>query len=104
MKHHGIDFGVEKKPPSWWHWKIYSKIKASPAVVGNMKFQTRAAAIAACIVEIDKALTNRWWLVIDPPVVARNRPDDDVRENEYEGIICPPVPGCIFSIEKPASC
>ena len=48
MKHHGIDFGVEKKPPSWWHWKIYSKIKASPAVVGNMKFQTRAAAIAAC--------------------------------------------------------
>jgi hypothetical protein len=53
LKHRGIDFDVEEKPPSWWHWNIYPKLEAGPKVVGNMKFQTRAAAIAACIVEID---------------------------------------------------
>jgi hypothetical protein len=67
VTHRDIDFDVEEKPPSWWHWKIYSKIEAIPTVVGNMKFQTRAAAIAACIVEIDSGLYQ--------PVVARNRPN-----------------------------
>jgi hypothetical protein len=67
VKHRGIDFDVEEKPPSWWHWKIRPKIEASPMVVGNMKFQTRAAAIAACIVEIDSGFYR--------PVVARNRPN-----------------------------
>jgi hypothetical protein len=38
--------------------------EASPTVVGNMKFQTRAAAIAACIVEIARGF--------DRPVVNRN--------------------------------
>jgi hypothetical protein len=66
VKHRGIDFDVEEKPPSWWHWKICPKIEASPTVVGNMIFQTRAAAIAACIVEIDSGF--------DRPVVARNGP------------------------------
>ena len=61
MKH-----DVEEKPPSWWHWKIYPKLEAGPTVVGNMKFQTRAAAIAACIVAIDTALTDRWWLGMAP--------------------------------------
>jgi hypothetical protein len=56
VMHRGIDFDVEEKPPSWWHWKICPKIEASPPVVGNMKFQTRAAAIDACIVEIDSGL------------------------------------------------
>jgi hypothetical protein len=65
VKHRGIDFDVREKPPSWWHWKSYPKIEASPAVVGNMKFQTRAAAIAACIVEINSGF--------DRPVAARNR-------------------------------
>jgi hypothetical protein len=67
VNHRGIDFDVEEKPPSWWHWKIYPKIEASPTVVGNMKFQTRAAAVVACIVVIDSGL--------DQPVVARNRPN-----------------------------
>ena len=66
MKHRGVDFDVEEKPLSWWQWKIYPKIEAGPKVVGNMTFQTRAAAIAACIVEINSGL--------DQPVVARNRP------------------------------
>ena len=56
MKHRDIDFDIEEKPPSWWHWKIYSKMEASPSVVGTMKFQTRVAAIDACIVEIDSGL------------------------------------------------
>jgi hypothetical protein len=67
MRHRGIDFDVEEKPPSWWHWEIYSKMKAIPTVVGNMKFQTRAAAIAACIVEIDSGF--------DRPMVAGNSPN-----------------------------
>jgi hypothetical protein len=53
VKHRGIDFDVEENPPSWWHWKICPKMEASPTVVGSMKFQTRAAAVAACIVEIN---------------------------------------------------
>jgi hypothetical protein len=56
VKHRGVDFDVEEKPPSWWHWKIYPKIKAGPKVVCSMKFQTREAAIAACIVEINSGL------------------------------------------------
>jgi hypothetical protein len=56
VKHRGVDFDVEEKPPSWWHWKIYPKIETDPKVVGNMKFQTREAAIAACIVEINGGL------------------------------------------------
>jgi len=66
VKHRGIDFDVEEKPPSWWHWKICPKTETSPTVVGNMKFQTRAAAIAACIVAIDTALTDRWWFGMAP--------------------------------------
>ena len=56
VKHRGVDFDVEQRPPSWWHWKIYPKMEAGPKVVGNMKFQTREAAIAACIVEINSGL------------------------------------------------
>jgi hypothetical protein len=51
VKHRGVDFDVEEKPPSWWRWKIY-KIET----VCSMKFQTREAAIAACIVEISSGL------------------------------------------------
>jgi hypothetical protein len=56
MKHRGIDLDVEQNPPSWWHWKIYPKIKAGPKLIGNMKFQSREAAVAACIVEINSGL------------------------------------------------
>ena len=56
MKHRGVDFDVEEKPPSWWHWKIYPKIESGPMVVGTMKFQTREDAIAACIAEINSGL------------------------------------------------
>jgi hypothetical protein len=51
VKHRGVDFDVEEEPPSWWCWKIY-KIET----VCSMKFQTREAAIAACIVEINNGL------------------------------------------------
>jgi hypothetical protein len=56
MKHRGGDFDVEQNPPSWWHRKIYPKIEAGPKVIGNMKFQSREAAVAACIVEINSGL------------------------------------------------
>jgi hypothetical protein len=48
--------GTGKYIQKWWHWKIYPKMEAGPKVVGNMKFQTREAAIAACIVEINSGL------------------------------------------------
>jgi hypothetical protein len=56
VKHRGVDFDVEEEPLSWWRWKIYPKIEAGPKVVGDMIFQTREAAIAACIVEINRGL------------------------------------------------
>jgi hypothetical protein len=56
MKHRGVNFEVEELPPSWWHWKIYPTTGAGPKVVGNMKFQTREAAVDACIVEINIGL------------------------------------------------
>jgi hypothetical protein len=56
VKYRGVDFDVEEKPLSWWRWKIYSKIEAGPKVVCSMIFQTREAAIAACIVEINSGL------------------------------------------------
>jgi hypothetical protein len=53
MKHRGVDFDVEEKPPSWWHWKIYPRTEGGQTVIANMKFQTRKAAVDACIVEIN---------------------------------------------------
>ena len=56
MKHRNVDFDVEEKPPSWWHWKIYPRTESGQSAVGNMKFQTRDAAVDACIVEINGLL------------------------------------------------
>jgi hypothetical protein len=53
MKHRGVDFDVEEKPPSWWHWKIHPRTEADQSVIGNMKFQTLEEAVDACIVEIN---------------------------------------------------
>jgi hypothetical protein len=56
VKHRDVDFDVEEFLPSWWSWKIYPKKEAGPKVVGDMKFQTQEAAVAACIVEINSGL------------------------------------------------
>lgn len=56
MKHRGVDFDVEEKPPSWWHWKICPRKEEGQPVIANMKFQTREAAIEACIIEINGLL------------------------------------------------
>jgi hypothetical protein len=56
MKHRGVDFDVEERPPSWWHWKIYPSTEGGQPVIANMKFQTRAAAVGACIIEINGLL------------------------------------------------
>jgi hypothetical protein len=54
MKHRGVNFDVDENPPSFWHWKIYSE--AGRMAIGNMKFQTRKAAVDACIIEINGLL------------------------------------------------
>jgi hypothetical protein len=56
VKHRGVDFDVEEFPTSWWSWEIHPTKDAGPKVVGNMKFQTREAAVGACIVEINSGL------------------------------------------------
>jgi hypothetical protein len=56
MKHRGVDFDVEENPPSWWHWKIYPRAEGGQPVIANMKFQTRDAAVDACIIEINGLL------------------------------------------------
>jgi len=53
MKHRGVNFDVEEKPPSWWHWKIYPRTEGGQIVTANMKFQTRRAAVDAGIIEIN---------------------------------------------------
>jgi hypothetical protein len=56
MKHRGVDFDVEENPPSWWHWKIHPRTEGDLIMIANMKFQTREAAVDACIVEINGLL------------------------------------------------
>jgi hypothetical protein len=56
MKHRGVDFDVEENPPSWWHWKIHPRTEGDPMLIANMKFQTREAAVDACIVGINGLL------------------------------------------------
>ena len=56
VNHRGIDFNVEENPPSWWHWKIYPMTEGGQTKIANMKFQTRQAAVDACIVEINGLL------------------------------------------------
>jgi hypothetical protein len=56
MKHRGVDFDVEEKPPSWWHWKICPRTEGGQPVIATMKFQTRVAAVDACIIEINGLL------------------------------------------------
>jgi hypothetical protein len=56
MKHRDVDFDVEQKPPSWWHWKIYPRTEGGQSVIAKMKFQTREAAVDACIIEINGLL------------------------------------------------
>jgi hypothetical protein len=56
MKHRGVDFDVKEDPPSFWHWKIYPGTEGGLPLIGNMKFQTRGAAVDACIIEINLGL------------------------------------------------
>jgi hypothetical protein len=56
MKHRDVDFDVGENPPSWWHWKIYPRTEGGQTVIANMKFQTRQAAVDACIIEINGLL------------------------------------------------
>jgi hypothetical protein len=56
MKHRGTDFDVEENPPSGWHWKIYPRTEGGQTVIANMKFQTRQAAVDACIIAINGLL------------------------------------------------
>jgi hypothetical protein len=70
MKHRGVDFDVEEKPPSWWHWKICPRTEGGQRVIANMKFQTRVAVVDACIIEINA------FLIKAKVVAAPNSPFD----------------------------
>jgi hypothetical protein len=56
MIHRGVDFDVEEKPPSWWHWKIYPRTEGGQIVIATMKFQTPKPAVDACTIEINGLL------------------------------------------------
>ncbi len=52
MRHRETEFDVEEGAPSVWHWIIYPG-GAVPEVIGQTKFRSEEAAVAACIEEID---------------------------------------------------
>ena len=56
MKHRDVDYGVEEDQPGRWRWIIYPKIENGPKVVGEAKFRTREAAVAACIEQINNSI------------------------------------------------
>ena len=55
MRHRETEFDVEEGPPSWWHWIIYPG-GALPEVIGESKFQSQEAAVAACVEEINNRI------------------------------------------------
>jgi hypothetical protein len=59
VKHRDIDYDVEEAAPGKWRWKIYPKIEAGPKVIGETLFESRDAAIAACIAEINSGLDRK---------------------------------------------
>jgi hypothetical protein len=56
MKHREVDYSVEEDLPGLWRWIIYPKIEAGPKIVGDAKFRSREAAVAACIEEINNGI------------------------------------------------
>ena len=56
LKHRDVDYVVEEDRPGIWRWIIFPKIENGPKVVGEAKFRTREAAVAACIEEINNGI------------------------------------------------
>ena len=56
LKHRDVDYVVEEDRPGIWRWIIFPKIENGPKVVGDAKFRTREAAVAACIEEINNGI------------------------------------------------
>jgi hypothetical protein len=54
VRHRGTEFNVEEGPPSWWHWIIHPGVGRD--LVGETKFRSREAAVAACIDEINNGI------------------------------------------------
>ena len=52
----GVEYGVEEDRPGMWRWIVYPKIGAGQKVIGEAKYRTREAAVAACIEEINNGL------------------------------------------------
>ena len=55
MRHRGTEFDVEEGPPSRWRWIIYPAAGLRD-VIGEPKFRSREAAVAACIEEINNGI------------------------------------------------
>ena len=56
LEHRDVDYVVEEDRPGIWRWIIFPKIENGPKVVGEAKFRTREAAVAACIEEINNGI------------------------------------------------
>jgi hypothetical protein len=56
VKHRSIDYDVEEIEPRRWRWIIDPKKEDEPKVVGEAKFRTREAAVAACMEEINNGI------------------------------------------------
>jgi hypothetical protein len=55
LRHRETEFDVEEGSPSLWHWIIYPG-GTLPEVIGETKFQSQDAAVAACVEEIDNRI------------------------------------------------
>lgn len=56
MKHRGVDFDVAEDRPGLWRWKIDPKTEAGTKMIGEAKYRSREAAVAAAIEEINNGL------------------------------------------------
>jgi hypothetical protein len=54
VKHRNIDYDVEEVALAQWRWKLYPKEEIGGRLTSKATFGSRDAAVAACIVEINK--------------------------------------------------
>jgi hypothetical protein len=55
MKHRNVEYSVREVEPRLWRWYVVP-IWASKFVISSPKFQSREAAVEACMEEINNAI------------------------------------------------
>jgi len=56
VKHRNIDYDVEEVALAQWRWKLYPKEEVAGRVTSGATFESRDAAVEACIIEINKCV------------------------------------------------